>query len=77
MILDEGMEGISLGIETEVNLGETCVDTSGEVGRREEEEEVVTPEQAFHRLQEWVTKHSIALTGISAVEAIREARESR
>jgi hypothetical protein len=37
----------------------------------------VTPEQAFHRLQEWVTKHSIALTGISAVEAIREARESR
>jgi hypothetical protein len=77
MILDEGMEGISLGIETDVNLGETCVDTSGEVGRREEEEEVVTPEQAFHRLQEWVTKHSIALTGISAVEAIREARESR
>jgi hypothetical protein len=51
------------------------MDTSGEVVRREEE--AMTPEQAFHRLQEWVTKHSKALTGISAVEAIREARESR
>ena len=53
------------------------MDISGEVDRRDEEEEAMTPEQACQRLQEWVAKHSKALTGITAVEAIREARESR
>jgi hypothetical protein len=53
------------------------MDTSREVTGREREEEAMTPEQAFQRLQEWVTKHSKALTGISAVEAVRAARESR
>ena len=48
------------------------MDTSPEVTGKEQEEEGMTPEQAFQRLQEWVTKHSKALTGISAVEAVRE-----
>jgi hypothetical protein len=38
---------------------------------------VMTPEQAFKRLQEWVSEHSKALAGISAVEAVRKTRESR
>jgi hypothetical protein len=53
------------------------MDTSREVTERELEEETMAPEQAFQRLQEWVTKHSEVLTGINAVEAVREARESR
>jgi hypothetical protein len=53
------------------------MDTSREVTGKEWEEEAMAPEQAFRRLQEWVTKHSKALTSISAVEAVREARKSR
>ncbi|HXH12396.1 MAG TPA: type I-D CRISPR-associated protein Cas10d/Csc3 [Alphaproteobacteria bacterium] len=39
--------------------------------------DTMAPYEAAARLQEWVTSHSEALTGINAVEAIREARESR
>jgi hypothetical protein len=53
------------------------MDTSLEVTEREREDEAMTPEPAFERLQEWFAKHSKALTGISAVEAVRETRESR
>ena len=53
------------------------MDTSREVTERELEEETMAPEQAFQRLQEWVTRHSKALTGISAVEAVRKVREGR
>jgi hypothetical protein len=53
------------------------MDTSREVTGRKWEEEAMTPEQAFQRLQEWVTKHGKVLTGISADKAVREARESR
>jgi hypothetical protein len=41
------------------------------------ESEAMDPEQAAKSLQEWATSHSDALAGISAVEAVREARESR
>jgi hypothetical protein len=53
------------------------MDRSREVTGTEWEEETMTPEEAFKRLQKWVTKHSEALTGISAVEAVREMRERR
>ena len=53
------------------------MEISPEVTGKEQGEEAMTPEEAFQRLQEWVAQHSEALTGISAVEAIREARESR
>lgn len=53
------------------------MDRSREVIERGVEEEAMTPEQAAKCLEDWATKHSKALTGISAVEAIREARESR
>jgi YgiT-type zinc finger domain-containing protein len=82
MTLDEGMELVSDWGTTpprpgeSVNPGEACIDTPSEMTGREREEETMTPEQAFERLQEWVTKHSKALTGINTVEAIREARES-
>jgi hypothetical protein len=52
------------------------MDTSREVTGQEREEETMTPEEAFKCLQEWVTKHSKELTGISAVEAVREMRGS-
>jgi hypothetical protein len=41
------------------------------------ESEAIDPEEAARSLQEWATSHSDALAGISAVDAIREARESR
>jgi hypothetical protein len=41
------------------------------------EPETMNPEEAARSLQEWATSHSDALAGISAVDAIREARESR
>jgi hypothetical protein len=53
------------------------MDTYRKVIGREGEEEAMTPQQAAKCLQDWATKHSKALTGISAVETIREARESR
>ena len=61
----------------DVNLGEARMDTSREVIGREGQEEAMTPQQAAKCLQDWAIKHSKALTGISAVETIREARESR
>jgi hypothetical protein len=53
------------------------MDTSGEVMGRREGEDIMNPERAAQCLEDWATKHSNALTGISAVEAIREARKSR
>jgi hypothetical protein len=53
------------------------MDTYREVNGREGEEDAMTPQQAAKRLQDWATKHSKALTGINAVESVREARESR
>ena len=41
------------------------------------EAKAMNPEEAAKSLQEWATSHSDALAGISAVEAVREARESR
>ena len=82
MTLDEGMELVSQRIATQpqpgdsVNLGAACVHTPHEVIGREREEEAMTPRQAAKCLQDWATKHSKALTGISAVEAVREVRES-
>ena len=52
------------------------MDRSPEVTRKEQEEEAMTPEEAFERLQEWVAKHSKELTGISAVDVVREMRGS-
>jgi hypothetical protein len=52
------------------------MDPSPEVTRRAWEEEEMTPEEAFQHLQEWVAKHSKELTGISAVETVREMRGS-
>ena len=52
------------------------MDTSREVTGEEWEEEVMTPEEAFKRLQEWVAQYSKELTGISAVDAVRQARGS-
>ena len=81
--LDEGMELVSHWIATQprpgdgVNSGDACMDTPRKVIGREREEEAMTPQQAAKGLQDWATKHSKALTGISAVEAIRKARESR
>ena len=83
MTLDEGMELFSHWIVTQpqpgdgVNRAEACVNTPHEVIGRAREEDAMTPQQAAKRLQDWATKHSNALTGISAVEAIREARKSR
>ena len=53
------------------------MDKSHEVDGREREEEELTPEQAFQLLQGWAIKHKEALTGISAVEVVREVREGR
>jgi YgiT-type zinc finger domain-containing protein len=83
MTLDEGMELVSHWIATQpqagdgVNSGGACVNTPHEVIGREREEEAMTPQQAAIRLQDWATEHSKALTGINAVESVREARESR
>ena len=83
MTLDEGMELFSHWIATQpqpgdgVNPGEACVNTPHEVIGREREEEAMTPQQAAKCLQDWATKHSKALTGINAVESVREVRESR
>ena len=52
------------------------MDTSPDGIGKEWEEEAMTPEQAFQRLQEWFTKYGKALTGISAVDAVREMRGS-
>ncbi len=52
------------------------MDTSPEVTGKEREEETMAPEQAFERFQEWVAKHSKELTGISAVDVVREMRGS-
>jgi hypothetical protein len=52
------------------------MDTSSEVIGRGEKV-AMTPQQAAECLQDWATEHSKALTGISAVKSIREARESR
>lgn len=52
------------------------MDTSSEVTGKEQEEVGMTQREAFQRLHEWVKKHGKALTGISAVEAVREARET-
>ena len=41
------------------------------------EAEGMTPEEAAKGLQDWATRHSEALAGISAVEAVREVREGR
>lgn len=60
-----------------VNPGEACMDTPHEAIDREREEVAMTPQQALQRLQDWATKHSKVLTGINAVESVREARESR
>ena len=82
MTLDEGIELFRRRIATQpqpgvgVNAPETCVNTPHEVIGREREEEAMTPEQAAKCLQDWATKHSKALTGINAVEAVREARGS-
>jgi hypothetical protein len=82
MTLEEGMELVSHWRTTQpqpgdgVNPGEACMDTPGEVIGGGEEV-AMTPQQAAKCLQDWGTKHSKALTGISAVETIREARESR
>jgi YgiT-type zinc finger domain-containing protein len=83
MRLDESMErvsqreGLNLGKRLDDNMGKACMDTSREVMGRGEEEDTMNPERAAQCLEDWATKHSKALTGISAVEAIREARESR
>jgi YgiT-type zinc finger domain-containing protein len=83
MTLDEGMELVShWGTPPPqpgdgVNSGDACMDTPHDVIGREREKEAMTPQQAAKGLQDWATKHSKALTSISAVEAIREARESR
>jgi YgiT-type zinc finger domain-containing protein len=83
MRLDESIErvcpgaGLNLGKGLDNNMGGACMDTSREVMGRGEEEEAMDPERAAKCLEDWATKHSKALTGISAVEAIREARESR
>ena len=39
-------------------------------------EEAMDPREAARRLQAWVARHGEALAGISAVDAIREARGS-
>jgi YgiT-type zinc finger domain-containing protein len=81
--LDAGMERVGHGTATQPQstdgaiAEETAMDTSPDVSGREHEEETMTPEQAFARLQEWVAEHSKALTGISAVELVREMRQSR
>jgi YgiT-type zinc finger domain-containing protein len=83
MMLDKGMELVSHWRTTPprpgdgVNPGEACMDTPHEEIGREREEEAMTPQQAAKGLQDWATKYSKALTGINAVESIREARESR
>ena len=53
------------------------MDTSPEVTGKEQEEVGMTQGEALQHLQEWVKKHSKALTGISAIEAVKEARNSR
>jgi len=53
------------------------MDTSREVIGTEEEEEPIDPERAAKCLQKWAKRHRKVLIGISAVDAIREARESR
>jgi hypothetical protein len=70
-------EGLNLGKGPDDNNGGACMDTSREVRGRGEEEDTTHPERAAKCLENWATKHSKALTGISAVEAIREARENR
>jgi hypothetical protein len=83
MTLDEGIELVSHWRMTlprpgdGVNPGEACMDTPHEVIGSGGKEVAMTPQQGAKGLQDWATKHSKALTGISAVEAIREARESR
>jgi hypothetical protein len=83
MRLDESMErvcpgeGLNLRKGLDDNMGGACMDTSREVMGRGEKEDTMNPERAAKALEHWATKHSKALTGISAVEAIREARESR
>ena len=53
------------------------MDRAREVAGTEWEEEALTPKQAAKCLEDWAAEHSEALTGISAVETVREARESR
>jgi YgiT-type zinc finger domain-containing protein len=83
MRLDEGMErvcsreGLNLRKRQDDNMGGASMDTSREVMGRGEEEDPMNPERAAKYLEDWATKHSKALTGISAVESVREARESR
>ena len=82
MRLDEGMELFSHWIATKpqpgdgVNPAEGFVNTPHEVMGREREEEAMTPQQAAKCLQDWATKHSKALAGVNAVEAVREVRGS-
>jgi YgiT-type zinc finger domain-containing protein len=83
MRLDKSMErvcpgeGLNLRKRLDDNMGGARMDTSREVTGRGEEEDTMDPERAAKCLEDWATKHSNALTGISAVEAVREARESR
>ena len=83
MRLDESMEqlcpeeGLNLGQGLDDDATGTCMDTSGGVMGRVEEEVTMTPERAAKCLEDWAAKYSNALTGISAVETVREARESR
>jgi hypothetical protein len=60
-----------------VIAAEAAMDTSTEMTGKEKTVGTMTPEQAFAGLQEWVTEHGNALTGISAVEAVREIRDRR
>jgi hypothetical protein len=53
------------------------METPRDVIGRGGEEIAMTPQQAAKCLRDWATKHSKALTGINAVESIREARENR
>jgi YgiT-type zinc finger domain-containing protein len=81
--LDAGMEPVGYWIATQPrpvdsdNRGEVCMDTPRDVIGRGGEEIAMTPQQAAKCLRDWATKHSKALTGINAVESIREARENR
>jgi YgiT-type zinc finger domain-containing protein len=83
MRLDESIErlcpgeGLNLGKGLDHHMGGACMDTSRGVMGTGEEEEAMDPERAAKCLEDWATKHSKVLTGISAVEAVREARESR
>ena len=83
MRLDESMErvcpgeGLNLGKRLDDNIGGACMDTSRQVMGRGEGEDTMNPERAAKCLEDWATMHSKALTGISAVEAIREVRKSR